>query len=278
MKQPENIRPPEGKIGVLIPGMGAVATTFVAGCLLAKKGAARPIGSLVEYGHIRLGKRTDGRQPLIRDFVGLASIDDLVFGGWDLRDMNLFDVACEADVLDQTKHLEPIREELENINPMPGVFFPEYVKRLEGTYIKEGKNKMDLAEQLRADIQRFVETNKVDRCVSVWCGSTETYLDMEDVHSTLEKFEAGLEASHPAISPSMVYGYALLKEGVPFANGAPNVTLEIPALLELAAENKVPVAGKDFKTGQTLMKTLIAPGMKARMLGIQGWFSTNILG
>lgn len=278
MKRPENIKAAEGRLGVLLPGMGAVATTFIAGCLLNRKGLGRPIGSLTEMGHIRLGKRTDNRQPLIRDFAGLAHMDDLVFSGWDLRDMNLYEVACEAEVLEQHKHLDPIKEELSAIVPMPAVFFPEYVKRLSGDHVKQGESKMDLAEQVRADIRQFMAENNLSRCVSVWCGSTEVYQDLQDVHQSVEAFEQALHDSHPAISASMIYAYALIKEGVPYANGAPNLTVEIPALIELASQEQVAIAGKDFKTGQTLMKTMIAPGMKARMLGIQGWFSTNILG
>ncbi|MBN1656655.1 MAG: inositol-3-phosphate synthase [Deltaproteobacteria bacterium] len=277
MKKPKEIRSATGKLGVLLPGMGAVGTTFIAGCLLAKKGVALPIGSLTQLGHIRLGKRTENRAPLIRDFIELANLEDLAFGGWDLFRDNAYDAACNADVLTKN-HLDAIKPELEAIKPMSAVFFPEYVKRLRGENVKQSKNKMELAEAVRQDIRDFIRENAVDRCVAVWCGSTEIHQAPSEVHSSLSKFESGLSSSHPAISPSMVYAYALIKEGVPYANGAPNLTAEIPALLELAKKHRVPLSGKDFKTGQTLMKTILAPGIKARMIGINGWFSSNILG
>jgi myo-inositol-1-phosphate synthase len=277
MEKPSEIRPAKGKLGVLLPGFGAVGTTFVAGCLLARKGIARPIGSLTQLGHIRLGKRTDNRVPAIRDFVPLASIDDLCFGGWDLFPDNAYAAAREAKVL-TSAHLDAVKEEMQEIKPMEAVFFPEFVKRLQGKNVKKSNNKMELSEAVREDVKDFMNRNGVDRCVAVWCASTEVHHEPQEVHSSLGKFETGLRKSNPAISPSMVYAYALIKEGVGYANGAPNLTSEIPALNELAKQRGVPLSGKDFKTGQTLMKTIIAPGLKARMIGIDGWFSSNILG
>ena len=277
MKKPASISSAEGKLGVLLPGMGAVATTFVAGTMMARKKQAMPIGSLTQYGHIRLGKRTDEREPRIDEFVPIATLDDLVFGGWDLFPGDMHVAASEAKVL-TPEHLALVKDELSTIKPMPAVFFPEYVKRLRGEHVKPDQSKMDHAEAVREDVRRFKRDNGLQRCVAVWCGSTEVHHEVEEVHSTLKKFEQGLVASDPAISPSMVYAYALLQEGVGYANGAPNLTIDIPALIELSQERGAPICGKDFKTGQTLMKTMIAPGLKARMLGIRGWFSTNILG
>ena len=277
MKQPEHISKPEGRLAVLLPGLGAVATTFIAGCLLARRGLAQPIGSLTQMGTIRLGKRTDNRVPRIADFVPLASLDQLVFGGWDLFPDNAYESAKHAKVL-SSEHLEPIREELEQIKPMPAAFYPEYVKRLHGTNVKKAANKAEMVEQLRQDIRDFIRNNKCDRAVAVWCGSTEIYIEAGDVHSSIEKFEQGLLANDPAISSSMLYGWACIKERVPFANGAPNLAVDFPAAHELARQMNVAFCGKDFKTGQTLMKTILAPGLKARLLGLNGWFSTNILG
>lgn len=277
MKQPKSIQPATGKLGILLPGMGAVATTFVAGCLLARKGLARPIGSITQMGTIRLGKRDENRCPRIHEFVPLASLNDLVFGGWDLFADNAYQAAAEAKVLERA-HIDPIKDELEAIQPMKAVFFPEYVKRLRGENIKTQTNKKELAEAARQDIRDFKRNNQLERCVAVWCGSTEVHHEMSAAHMSLAAFEKALAANDPSISPSMIYAYACLQENVPYANGAPNLTVEIPALLELAKERRVPVSGKDFKTGQTLMKTIIAPGLRARMLGINGWFSTNILG
>jgi myo-inositol-1-phosphate synthase len=276
-KRGSDIRPAKGKLGVLLPGMGAVATTFIAGVEAVRRGHARPIGSLTQMGTIRLGKRTEGRTPRISDFVPLAGLDDLTFGGWDIFDENAYESAKHAGVLDE-KDLERGRAFLETIRPMPGVFDPGYVKRLAGTYVKSGKSKMDLAEQLIADIENFKKTNQLDRCVAVWCGSTEVYRQPTEVHSSLGKFEQGLAAGDENIAPSAIYAYACLKAGVPFANGAPNLTVDFPAVQELAKERRLPIAGKDFKTGQTLMKTILAPGFKARYLGLEGWYSTNILG
>jgi myo-inositol-1-phosphate synthase len=277
MGTPIDIRPAAGRLGVLTPGMGAVATTFYAGVMAIRQGRALPIGSLTQMGHIRLGKRTEGRNPRIKDFVPLADLDDLVFGGWDPIPDNAYEAARKAGVL-QEKDLLPLREELAAIRPMPAVFDRRYVRNLDGDNVKTGETKMDLARQLMEDMQRFQAEQRCDRLVVVWCGSTEVYSEPSAVHRSLEAFERGLRNNDPAIAPSQIYAYAALSLGVPFANGAPNLTVDIPAMVELAQRNRVPIAGKDFKTGQTLMKTIIAPGLKARMLGIRGWFSTNILG
>ncbi|HHL72290.1 MAG TPA: inositol-3-phosphate synthase [Bacteroidetes bacterium] len=277
MSKPVEIKPVAGKLGVLTPGLGAVATTFIAGTIAARKGLGKPIGSLVEMGTIRLGKRTDNRTPMIKDFIELASLDDIVFGGWDIFEENVYEAAMHAGVLDKDL-LNEIKPELESIKPMKAVFDPAYVKKLHGTYIKEGKTKMDLAEQLREDIRSFKSENNLDRLVIVWCASTEVYLQPGAVHETVEAFENGLRNNDEGIAPSMIYAYAAMKEGVPFANGAPNLTVDMPVIQELARQNGVPISGKDFKTGQTFMKTLLAPGLKARLLGLNGWFSTNILG
>ena len=277
MTQPK-IRPATGKLGVLLPGLGAVGTTFIAGTLLARKGLAQPIGSLTQMGTIRLGKRTDARTPLIRDFVSLADMNDLVFGGWDLFRDNAYEAAVNADVLTK-EHLDLVKDDLSAIKPMESVFFPEFVRRLRGENVKASQDKMELAEAIREDIRRFKKENDLDRCVAVWCGSTEVYREPTEVHSSLSKFEEGLRRSDPAISPSQVYAYACLREEVSYANGAPHLsTGGAAAMLELSRETCTSVSGKDFKTGQTLMKTILAPGLSARMLGIRGWFSTNILG
>jgi myo-inositol-1-phosphate synthase len=271
------ISPAEGRLGVLLPGLGAVSTTFIAGIELMKKGAGLPIGSLTQMGTIRLGKRTDNRTPFIKDFVPLTSPSDLCFGAWDIFPHDAYHAAADAGVLDRAQ-LDLVRAELEAIAPWPAVFDPAYVKRLHGTHIKQGATKLDLAEQLMRDIEAFRARTGVSRMVMVWCGSTEGFHRPAAVHETLDAFEAGLRDSDPAIAPSMIYAYAALSSGIPFANGAPNLTVDIPAMLELADKRRVPLCGKDFKTGQTLMKTIIAPGLKARMLGVDGWFSTNILG
>jgi myo-inositol-1-phosphate synthase len=271
------IAPAEGRLGVLLVGLGAVSTTLVAGVELARKGLARPIGSLTQLGTIRLGKRTDDRAPLIKDFVPLAALDDLVFGAWDIFPDNCYQSARKAGVLDPAQ-LALVREELEALAPWPAAFDPEYVKRLKGPHVKQASTKMGLAEQIMADIEAFKASSGARRLVVVWCGSTESFLTPQPVHASLQAFEAGLRSNDPAIAPSMLYAYAALKLGVPFANGAPNLTVDIPAMLELAQAKRVPICGKDFKTGQTLMKTILAPGLKARMLGLDGWFSTNILG
>jgi myo-inositol-1-phosphate synthase len=271
------IAPAEGKLGVLLVGLGAVSTTFIAGVEAIKRGLAQPVGSLTQMGTIRLGKRTENRVPKINEFVPLASLEDIVFGAWDIFPDNAFDAAMNAGVLDKDL-LNQVSEQLASLKPMAAVFEQNYVKRLHGENVKSGKNKMELAEQLIDEIARFKSENGCERLVMVWAASTEIYLEESDVHSTLEAFERGLYDSDPAIAPSMIYAYAALKSGVPFANGAPNLALDIPALTALADEMRVPICGKDFKTGQTWMKTIVAPGIKARMLGLDGWYSTNILG
>lgn len=277
MKQDSRVTPAEGRLGVLLPGLGAVATTFIAGVETVRRGLGQPIGSLTQLAHIRLGRRTEGRQPKIRDFVPLAGLDALEFGAWDPIPDDAYESARGAGVLD-SKDLEPIADFLRGIRPMPAVFDSSYVRRLSGENVKEGRNKRELGEQLREDIRNFGESRQCERMVMIWCGSTEVFLRPSEVHESLEAFEAAMERSDPAIAPSMIYAWAALKEGVPYANGAPNLTVDVPALQELAKERGLPIAGKDFKTGQTMMKTIIAPGLKARMLGLSGWFSTNILG
>jgi myo-inositol-1-phosphate synthase len=277
MKQGFDIKPAQGKLGILIPGMGAVATTFIAGVLAVRKNLGKPIGSLTQMGTIRLGKRTEKRRPRIKEFVPLAELSDIEFGGWDIFEDSAYEAACKAGVLERTL-LDQLRAELEAIRPMPAVFEQAYVKRLTGSNVKQCKTKMELAEKVREDIRNFKSSRKLDRLVMIWCGSTEIFIESGPVHQSLEVFEQGLRENHPAIAPSMIYAYAALKEGLPYANGAPNLTVDIPALQQLAKEKKLPIAGKDLKTGQTLMKTILAPGFKARMLGMNGWFSSNILG
>jgi myo-inositol-1-phosphate synthase len=277
VKRPTPIAPAHGKLGVLLVGLGAVSTTFIAGVLAVRKKLAQPIGSLTQMGTIRLGKRTEGRSPLIRDFVPLASLDDLVFGGWDIFEDDTNDAARTAGVLD-TRLLDQIKPELEAIRPWKAVFDRQYVKRLDGPNVKKGSSKRDLAEQVREDIRAFKQKNNLDRLVMIWCGSTEVFMKESEAHQSIEAFERALDASDCTIPSSMIYAYAALKEGVPYANGAPNLTADVPALVALAAEQHAPIAGKDFKTGQTLIKSVIAPGLKARLLGVKGWYSTNILG
>jgi myo-inositol-1-phosphate synthase len=271
------IEPPQGKLGVLLVGLGAVSTTFIAGVEAVRRGLGKPIGSLTQMGTVRLGKRTENRVPRIADFVPLAKLDDLVFGAWDIFPDNAYEAACEASVLERSL-LDQIRPELEAVRPMKGVFDPRYVKRLHGTHVKEGGSKWDLAQELMEEIQAFQRERGLDRSVMVWCGSTEMHMSPSEVHQSLDAFEEGLKRSDEAIPSSMVYAYAALSLGIPYANGAPNLTLDVPALRELAERKRGPICGKDFKTGQTLMKTILAPGLKARLLGLQGWFSTNILG
>ena len=277
MKSPNEISPPGGRLGVLLVGLGAVSTTFIAGVHAIRKNLASATGSLTQIGTIRLGKRTDGRSPLIKDFIPLPTLDDLVFGGWDIFDDNCYEASRTAGVLEGAL-LEQLRPELEAIRPMPAVFDQRYVKRLLGPNLKKGSSKRDLAEQVIADIRRFKAENDLDRMVMVWCGSTEVFMQPQPVHQTLAAFEEGLEKSDDAIPSSMIYAYAAIKEGLPYANAAPNLSADIPALVELAAQTGSPLAGKDLKTGQTLIKTIVAPGLKARLLGIAGWYSTNILG
>lgn len=271
------ITEPQGKLGVLIPGMGAVATTFMAGVEAVRRGLASPIGSLTQMGTIRLGKRTEKRTPLIKDFVPLANLEDLVFAGWDVFSDNSYEAALKAGVLEKSL-LDSVKDFLTGIHPMPAVFEQKFVKNLHGRNVKKGKTKMDLAEQVMEDIRQFKKRSGVSRLVMIWCGSTEAFMKPSDVHRSLSSFEKGLRASSPNIAPSMIYAYAALKLGIPFANGAPNLTVDVPAMLELAGRQELPLCGKDFKTGQTLMKTIIAPGLKARLIGLRGWFSTNILG
>jgi myo-inositol-1-phosphate synthase len=276
-KKMSDIAPAKGKLGVMIPGMGAVATTFVAGVEAVRKGLAKPIGSLTQMGTIRLGKRTDGRTPKINEFVPLASLDDMVFAGWDPIENNVYDSAIRAGVIDKDL-INQMKPFLNSVKMYPAVFDQKYVKRLEGKYVKTGKNKMELAEQVRADIREFKKTSGADRLIMIWCGSTEVFLTQSAVQQSVEAFEKGLVNNDENIAPSMIYAYASLMEGVPFANGAPNLTQDFPALLEISRKNNAPICGKDYKTGQTLMKTILAPGFKARMLGLSGWFSTNLLG
>ena len=269
------VEPAKGKLGVMVVGLGAVATTMIAGVEAIRRGLAKPIGSLTQMGTIRLCKRTDNKSPLIKDFVPLADLKDIVFTGWDIFKDNAYEAAVHAAVL-KPEMLKQLKPYLQKIAPMPAVFDQYYVKRLEGTHVKKGKNKRDLAEQLRADIRAFKK--KVDRVVMIWAASTEIFLEPKPVHRTIETFEAGLEKNDRAIAPSQIYAYAALKEGVPFANGAPNLTVDLPVMIELSKQNAAPICGKDFKTGQTFMKTVLAPAFKARMIGVSGWFSTNILG
>ena len=275
MKQ--NIKPAQGKLAVLLPGMGAVATTFIAGVMRIRKGLSEPVGSLTQLGTARLGKRTEDRVPKISELVDLAGLDNLVFGGWDIFSDDCYTAARTAGVLDRDD-LEPIKDELAAIRPMPAVFDQEWVKRLTPKHVKSAPTKWDLAQQLIEDIHRFIADNGCDRAVAVWCGSTEVLAEVADVHETATRFEAGLKANDERISPAMIYAYAHIKAGVPYANGAPNVACDLPAIIELAVKHRVPIAGKDFKTGQTLMKTILGPGLKARLLGLNGWYSTNILG
>ena len=277
MEKPGKIAPPKGKLGILTPGMGAVSTTFMAGVELVRKGKAQPIGSLTQLGTIRLGKRTDGRSPQIKKFVPLGDLNEIVFGGWDIFRDNAYESAANAGVLNP-EDLEKVKTFLSGIKPMKAAFDPEYVKKLDGPNVKKGKNKYELALKIKEDMENFRKTKRVSRMVTCWCGSTEVFVKPEEVHSTPEKFVEAMKSNHPAIAPSMLYAWASVTSGIPFANGAPNLTVDIPAIQQLAVEHGVPICGKDFKTGQTLMKTILAPGFKARMLGLDGWFSTNILG
>jgi myo-inositol-1-phosphate synthase len=274
-KTASKVAPATGKLGVMVVGLGAVATTMIAGVEAVRRGLAKPIGSLTQMGTIRLGKRTDNSSPRIKDFVPLADLNDLVFTGWDIFEDNVYESAAHAKVLDE-KMLDQLKPYLETIKPLPAVFDQYYVKRLNGTHVKTGKNKRDLAEQVKADIQAFKKT--VDRVVMIWCASTEIFIEPTAVHGSLEAFEKGMKNDDIAIAPSQIYAYAALSEGVPFANGAPNLTVDTAAMIELSKRNAAPICGKDFKTGQTMMKTVLAPAFKARMLGVSGWFSTNILG
>src|ERR1700736_3913073 len=277
MDKPAKIAPRKGKLGGWWPGMGAVGTTFMAGVELVRKKKAAPVGSLTQLGTIRLGKRNDGSSPKIKDFVQLASLGSLVFGEWDIFSDNAYEAAVKAGVL-EPHHLKQVKNFLTKIKPMPAAFDHNYVKLLDGKHIKKGKTKYDIALQLKADIEKFRKKNNCARMITLWCGSTEVFLVPGDVHSTPEKFVEGMKKNHPAIAPSMLYAWASVTSGVPYANGAPNLSVDIPAIRQLAITHNVPIAGKDFKTGQTLIKTVLAPAFKARMLGLNGWFSTNILG
>jgi len=277
VKESIEIAPARGKLGVLLVGLGAVSTTFIAGTLLIRKGLAASTGSLASIGTVRLGKRTEGRTPLIKDFVPLASLDDLVFGVWDIFEENGYEAATTAGVLEASM-LEQVRPELEAVRPWPAVFDQRYVKRLMGTNVKAGANKREVAEQVRADIRAFKDMHNLDRMVMIWCGSTEIFMTRTEAHQSIAAFEKAMESNAHEIASSMIYAYAALKEGLPYANAAPNLSADIPALDQLALDNGSPVAGKDLKTGQTLIKTIVAPGLKARLIGVSGWFSTNILG
>jgi myo-inositol-1-phosphate synthase len=271
------IQPAAGKLGILLVGLGAVSTTTIAGVLAIRKGLANPIGSLTQMGTIRLGKRTEGRSPRIKETVPLVDLENVVFGGWDIFEENSYQAARTAGVL-ETSLLDQIKPELEQIKPMTAVFDQRYVKRLNGPNVKKAKTKKDLADELRADIRKFKADNGCARVVMVWCGSTEVFMKESAAHQSVEAFEKALEANDPSIPSSMVYTYAALMEGVPYANGAPNLSVDVPAMMALAQQKKLPICGKDFKTGQTWMKTVVAPGVKARLLGVEGWYSTNILG
>ncbi len=265
------------KLGILMPGLGAIASTLIAGVYAIQKGISPPVGSLTQMGRLRLGKRTDQNSPKIDEFLNLVPLQDIVFGGWDIFEDNMYEAAIHANVLEKTL-LDQLKSELSAITPFKAVFEPSFVKKLHGTYIKSYETKYEAYEKVVADIQTFKSKNNVDEVVMIWTGSTEIYIPQEDVPSTLAAFEEGLRNNHPAISPCMIYAYTALKEGIPFANGSPNTTIELPALQELAQQTHTPLAGKDLKTGQTLMKTILAPGLKSRLLGVSGWFSTNILG
>ncbi len=277
MEKPTSIAAPRGKLGVLLPGMGAVATTFMAGVELVRTKKAQPVGSLTQMATIRLGKRTDGRSPRIKDFVKLAKLDDIVFGGWDIFPDSSYEAAAKAGVLDP-HHLAMVKTFLSKIKPMPAAFDREYVKMLDGKNVKKGKNKYEIALQIKADIAKFKKKHGCSRMVMLWCGSTEIFLTQDDVHATPESFEKAMKENHHAIAPSMLYAWAAITSGIAYGNGAPNLSVDIPALQALAQKHGVPICGKDFKTGQTLLKTVLAPAFKARMLGLNGWFSTNILG
>jgi myo-inositol-1-phosphate synthase len=271
------IKEPRGKLGILMPGLGAVATTFVAGVSAVRKGIAQPFGSLTQMGTIRLGKRTEKRVPMIKDFVKLTDLDDLVFGGWDIFPDNAYKAAMNAGVLN-TDLLDKVKDDIESMVPMKAVFDQNYVRKLHGDHVKKGNNKYDYAQMLIEDIQTFRKENNCERAVMIWCASTEIFMKPHPVHETIGSFEKAMKENHPAIAPSMIYAYASIAAGVPFANGAPNLTADIPAMVEFSRDRGTPIAGKDFKTGQTLMKTILAPGFKARLIGLNGWFSTNILG
>lgn len=273
----KHVEEAKGKLGVLSVGVGAVATTFMAGTLIARKGLGIPVGSITQLATMRIGKREENKFPKIKDIVPLASLDDIVFGGWDIFEDDAYQAALHAEVLTQ-EDLNKVKDELEAIKPMKAVFDQKFVKRLNGTWVKEGATKWDLAEQVKQDIENFKKTHNLERVVVIWCGSTEVFTPLSEVHKTLPAFEKGLRENHPDIAPSNIYAYACVSMGIPYLNGAPNLTVDIPAMWELADKHKTPIAGKDFKTGQTMIKTVLSPMLKTRMLGLSGWFSTNILG
>jgi myo-inositol-1-phosphate synthase len=277
MDKPNRIAPPKGKLGILLPGMGAVATTFMAGVELVRQEKAMPVGSLTQMGTIRLGRRTEGRSPKIKEFIKIAKLEDMDFGGWDIFPESSYDAAAKAGVLD-AQHLAAVKPFLSKIKPMPAAFDREYVRMLDGKNVKKGKNKYEIALQIKDDIAKFKKAHGCLRLVMLWCGSTEVFMKAHEVHQSAESFEKAMQESHPAIAPSMLYAWAAITSGIAYGNGAPNLTVDIPAMQELALKHNVPIAGKDFKTGQTLLKTVLAPAFKARMLGLNGWFSTNILG
>tara|TARA_B100000029_G_scaffold20345_1_gene20588 strand:- start:2526 stop:3857 length:1332 start_codon:yes stop_codon:yes gene_type:complete len=278
INSPAEIQSPTGKLGVLMPGLGAVSTTFIAGTIAIRKGISEPIGSLTQMGSLRLGKRNENREVNIKDFVPLADLDDIVFGGWDIFEDNCYEAAVKAGVID-VGLLDKIKPELSTIKPMKAVFDKKFVKKLDGRHVKSVKGHRERIEALRQDIRVFKKENNVSRVVMIWCGSTEVYQKPEgSVYDELSSFEKALDSNDQSIAPSVLYAYAAMMEGVPYANGAPNLSVDFNAMYSLSSEKKVPIAGKDFKTGQTLMKTILAPGFKARRIGIDGWFSTNILG
>ncbi len=272
------VEPADGKLGVLMVGLGAVSSTVIAGVEHIRRGSGEPVGSLTQMATIRLGRRTDSRAPYIKEFVPLTELDDLVFGAWDPIPDNAYEAALRAGVLDRYDEIEPIADYLRSIEPMPAVFDQDYAKRIEGTNVKPVESKLSAVDAIREDIRRFKQENGCDRLVMIWCASTEKFITEEEIHQDIESFVSALHASDPNIAPSMIYAYAAIQEGIPYINGAPNLSTDIPALERLAREKSVPICGKDFKTGQTLVKTVIGPMLKARMLGLNGWFSTNILG
>lgn len=275
---PADIQSASGKLGILMPGLGAVSTTFIAGTIAIRKGISEPIGSLTQMGSLRLGKRNENREVNINDFVPLSSLDDLVFGGWDIFEDDCYEAAVKAGVID-VNLLDQIKSELSSIKPMKAVFDKKFVKKLDGKYVKSVKGHRERIDALRQDIRDFKKVNDVARVVMIWCGSTEVYQKPDGAfYDSLNSFEKALDSNDQFIAPSVLYAYAAMMEGVPYANGAPNLSVDFNAMYSLASEKQVPIAGKDFKTGQTLMKTILAPGFKARRIGIDGWFSTNILG
>ncbi|MFT3994990.1 MAG: inositol-3-phosphate synthase [Dysgonomonas sp.] len=272
------VKEANGKLGVLVVGVGgAVASTFIAGTLISRKGLGVPVGSITQLATMRLGKREESRFPKIKDAVPLAGLDDIVFGGWDLFEDDVYAAAKHAEVL-TNEDLDKVKDELIAIKPMKAVFDQEFVKRLHGTWVKSAPTKLELMEQVREDIRNFKKENNCERVVMIWCGSTEVFTPLGEVHKTLPAFEKGMKENHKDIAPSNLYAYAAIAEGVSYINGAPNLTVDIPAMWDFSAKKQVPICGKDFKTGQTMLKTVLSPMFKTRMLGLNGWFSTNILG